>query len=42
MRFASRHWLKTGTPLGRIFTNTDLLRDFHAADQDRMEQTNAR
>ncbi|MBI3777912.1 MAG: sulfotransferase, partial [Gammaproteobacteria bacterium] len=39
LRFAWRHWLKVGTPLGRVFTNTDLLRDFHAADQDRMEQT---
>jgi hypothetical protein len=39
LRFASRHWLKAGTPLGRVFTNIDLQRDFHAADQDRREQT---
>ncbi len=39
LRFQSRHWLKAATPMGRWFTNIDLLRDFHAADQDRMEQT---
>lgn len=38
LRFGSRHWLKVGTPLGRVFTNTNLLRDFHAADQDCLEQ----
>jgi hypothetical protein len=37
-RLAMRHWLKSGTPLGRWFTNIDLLRDFHAADQDRLAQ----
>ncbi|MCL5289236.1 MAG: sulfotransferase [Acidobacteria bacterium] len=41
LRFEMRHWLKAGTPLGRVFTNTDLLRDFHAADQDRMEQSHS-
>jgi hypothetical protein len=39
LRFESQHWLKVDTPLGRVFTNTDLLRDFHAANQDRLEQT---
>ncbi len=27
LRFESRHWLKSRTPLGRVFTNTDLLRE---------------
>lgn len=34
--FSSRHWLKTKTPLGRVFTNPALLRDFHAFDRDRL------
>jgi hypothetical protein len=41
LRFASRHWLKAATPLGRVFTSTDLLRDFHAADVGRKEQSRA-
>lgn len=34
--FTSRFWLKTRTPLGRVFTNPALLRDFHAFDRDRL------
>jgi hypothetical protein len=33
--FSGRHWLKTRTPLGRVFTNTALLADFRAFDRDR-------
>ena len=36
LRFGSRHFLKTRTVLGRIFTNPALLRDFHAFDRDRL------
>ena len=35
-RFNSRHFLKTRTPLGRVFTNPALLRDFHAFDRERL------
>lgn len=35
-RFASRHFLKTRTPLGRFFTSPALLRDFRAFDRDRL------
>lgn len=34
--FTSRFWLKTRTPLGRVFTNPALLTDFHAFDRDRL------
>ncbi len=33
--FSSRHWLKTRTPLGQVFTNPAQLRDFHAFDRRR-------
>ena len=36
LRFGSRHFLKTRTILGRIFTDPALLRDFHAFDRDRL------
>lgn len=36
LRFSSRHFLKTRTALGRVFTNTELLYDFHAFDRDRL------
>jgi hypothetical protein len=36
LRFSSRHFLKTRTALGRVFTNTALLHDFHAFDRDRL------
>jgi hypothetical protein len=35
-RFGTRHFLKTRTPLGRIFTSPALLRDFRAFDRDRL------
>lgn len=35
-RFGSRHFLKTRTPLGRIFTDATLLRDFRAFDRERL------
>ena len=35
-RFSSRHFLKTRTPLGRVFTNPALLPDFHAFDRERL------
>jgi hypothetical protein len=38
LRFSSRHWLKSRTPLGKVFANVELLQDFHTADQDRMAQ----
>ncbi|MEZ5286674.1 MAG: sulfotransferase [Vicinamibacterales bacterium] len=41
-RFAGRHWLKTRTPLGRVFTRTDLLHDFHAFDRERLRPLSAR
>lgn len=34
--FSGRLWLKTQTPLGRVFTNPALLTDFHAFDRDRL------
>jgi hypothetical protein len=36
LRFGSRHFLKTRTVLGRVFTNPALLRDFQAFDRDRL------
>jgi hypothetical protein len=36
LRFGSRHFLKTRTVLGRVFTDPALLRDFHAFDRDRL------
>jgi LPS sulfotransferase NodH len=35
-RFSSRHFLKTRTPLGRVFTNPALLTDFQAFDRERL------
>lgn len=34
--FSSRLWLKTRTPLGKVFTDPTLLADFHAFDQSRL------
>ncbi len=34
--FSSRLWLKTRTPLGKVFTNPALLSDFHAFDRNRL------
>lgn len=36
-RFSLRHFLKVGTPLGRLLTSTALLKDFRAFDQDRFQ-----
>jgi hypothetical protein len=34
--FSGRHFLKTRTPLGQVFTDPALLRDFRAFDRDRL------
>lgn len=34
--FSGRHFLKTRTPLGQVFTDATLLRDFRAFDRDRL------
>lgn len=36
LRYSSRLFLKSRTPLGRLFTNPALLTDFHAFDRERL------